>query len=260
MTVTASRQSVPSGSGELPRHRRVLQESGPAAGRISGINHLVLYTYDMNEGVRFYRDLLGLRVVRTVRFTPSAEGLRSAALHSSGSAVLARTEAAPVALTMKVRQVFFEMGNGELFSLYEAPGVSTHPDAPLSGVLWPPPASEQWSRPRELQKLDHLSFDVPMHGDVEWFREHLLSQGVAVSEITERRGVNNAHRFISSIYFNDPSGNPLEIASMNASDTTWRTYDFSDWFMDEDPVPALIDAAPEQAQPLAPRWLRLSTG
>jgi catechol-2,3-dioxygenase len=55
-----------SGPGELPLHQRILQERGPAMGRISGINHLVLFTQDMNEGVRFYRDVLGLRVVRTV--------------------------------------------------------------------------------------------------------------------------------------------------------------------------------------------------
>jgi catechol 2,3-dioxygenase-like lactoylglutathione lyase family enzyme len=245
--------------GKLPRHRRVLQESGPAAGRISGINHLVLFTHDMNEGVRFYRDLLGLRVVRTVRFTPTAEGLRSAAQHSSGLAVVAQSKSSPSAVTMKVRQVFFEMGNGELFSLYEAPGVAKRPTAPLSAVLWPSAGSEQWSQTRELEKMDHLSFDVPAHGEVEWFREHLLSHGVAVSEITERRGAGNTHRFISSIYFSDPSGNPLEISSFNASDDVWRSYDFSDWFMDEDPVPALLDSTSDEIKPLIPRWIGAST-
>jgi catechol-2,3-dioxygenase len=107
--------------------------------------------------------------------------------------------------------------------------------------------------------MDHLSFDVPTHADVVWFREHLLSHDVAVSEISERRGANNAHRFISSIYFNDPSGNPLEIATFNAPDGAWRSYDFSNWFMDEDPVPALLDDASEEVQPLVPHWVRPST-
>src|SRR5262249_18003126 len=101
MTETTSRNARP-GPRELPRHRRVLQETGKAVGRISGINHLVLFTRDMNEGVRFYRDLLGLRVVRTGRFTNSAEGLRSAALHSSGSAIHAESGRAP-AVTMTLR-------------------------------------------------------------------------------------------------------------------------------------------------------------
>jgi len=254
MTATTFQKANPA-SRELPRHRRVLQESGKAIGRISGINHLVLFTRDMNEGVRFYRDFLALRVVRTGRFTNSAEGLRSAALHSTGLAVHAESGRVP-AVTMTLRQVFFEMGNGELFSLYEAPTVAKRPDAPVSSVLWPAAGTDQWSPPHQPQKLDHLSFEVPTHADVVWFREHLLAHGVAVSEVTERRGVNNMHRFISSIYFSDPSGNPLEIASFDASDGAWQSYDFSDWFMDEDPVPALLDPRSENAQPLLPHWVQ----
>lgn len=259
MTQTAPQKKALSVSGELPRHQRILQESGPAAGRISGISHLVLFTHDMNEGVRFYRDLLGLRVVRTLSFVPSAEGLRSAAHHTRGLAVVTQSEPSPTAVTTKVRQVFFEMGNGELFSLYETPDVSKRPAASISSVLWPSVGSERCSQPREPQKMDHLSFEVPTHADVVWFREHLLSNGVAASEITERRGANSAHRFISSVYFYDPSGNPLEIASMNASDPAWRSYDFSNWFFDEDPVPALVDGAPDKIQPLVPRWIRPPT-
>lgn len=259
MTVIARHGSGSSALGELPRHRRILQESGPATGRISGINHLVLFTQDMNEGVRFYRDLLGFRVVRTVRFTTSADGLRTAARHSSGSAVHAESESSPVAVNMELCQVFFEMGNGELFSLYETAAVSKRPHAPVSSVLWPSRGKERCSQPREPQKMDHLSFDVPTHEDVEWFREHLLAHGVAVSDITERRGVDNTHRFISSIYFFDPSGNPLEISSFNAADGAWQSYDFSDWFMDEAPGAALVDGAPEDGQTLVPHWVRPST-
>jgi catechol 2,3-dioxygenase-like lactoylglutathione lyase family enzyme len=255
MTVTAQESSV---AGELPHHQRILQESGPATGRISGINHLVMFTRDMNEGVHFYRDLLGFRVVRTLRFTTSADGLRTAAHHSSGSAVRTEANPSPVSVTMELNQVFFEMGNGELFSLYETEAVSQHPHAPVSSVLWPAGGKERCSQPLQPQKLDHLAFNVATHEDVEWFREHLLANGVAVSDVTERRGVDNTHRFISSIYFFDPSGNPLEISSFNAADDKWREYDFSDWFMDEAPVPALVEGAPESARALAPRWVRPS--
>lgn len=258
MTAVAPKESGLSTSGDLPRHQHIVQERGPATGRISGINHLVLFTRDMNEGVRFYRDVLGLRVVRSVCFTTSADGLRRAAQHSSGAAVQTTSEPSPVAVTMTVRQVFFEMGNGELFSLYEAPGVVEKPAAPVSSVLWPAVVSELCSQPREPQKMDHLSFDVATHADVEWFREHLLAHGVAVSAISERRGANNAHRFISSFYFFDPSGNPLEIATFDASDGAWRSYDFSDWFMDEDPVPALVDDSSDGEHALAPHWVHPS--
>lgn len=256
MTVIAQGSSAP---GELLRHQRILQESGPATGRISGINHLVMFTQDVNEGVRFYRDLLGFRVVRTLRFTTSADGLRTAAHHSSGSAVQAEAEPSPVAVAMELNQVFFEMGNGELFSLYETAAVSKRPHAPVSSVLWPAAGKERCSQPLEPQKMDHLAFNVATHEDVVWFREHLLAHGVAVSDVTERRGVDNTHRFISSIYFFDPSGNPLEISSFNAADRAWRDYDFSDWFMDEEPVPALIEGAPDGARALAPRWVRPSS-
>jgi hypothetical protein len=109
---------------------------------------------------------------------------------------------------------------------------------------------------RENQKFDHLSFDVPEHEDVVWFREHLLANGVAVSEVSERRGKDGAHRFISSIYFYDPSGNPLEISSMFTADEDWQTYDFSTWFVDEEPVPALLDGASSTTPTLVPGWAR----
>jgi len=236
-------------------HRQVLQQAGAAAGRINGINHLVMFTHDMNEGVRFYRDILGMRVVRTQRFKTTGAGLRAAAHHSSGGAVAA-DEASAISVEILLKQVFFEMGNGELFSLYEAPGVAEHPAAPVSSLLWPASVKEGWSQPNVPQKLDHLSFDVSSHDDVLWFREHLLSHGVSVSDVSERRGVNNTHRFISSIYFVDPSGNPLEISSFDATDIAWESYDFSDWFMDEQPVDSLITSAHTNRDQYRPRWLK----
>ncbi|MER2535886.1 MAG: VOC family protein [Rhizobiaceae bacterium] len=240
----------------LPRHRRILQERGPAKGLITGINHLVLFTHDMNEGVRFYRDVLGLRVVRTMRFVPSAHGLRAAAHHSSGNAVSGEASSpAPASMTSKVRQVFFQMGNSELFSLYESPEISKVPAAPISTFLWPSIEDGRIGPAHDNQKFDHLSFDVPTHADVVWFREHLLASGVPVSEVSERRGKDNAHRFISSIYFYDPSSNPLEISSMNIADEQWRSYDFSTWFFDEDPVPSLLDDS-DNHRTLVPNWSR----
>jgi catechol 2,3-dioxygenase-like lactoylglutathione lyase family enzyme len=259
MTVKAPQKSGSSASGEQPRHRQILQESGPAAGRISGINHLVLFVRDMNEGVQFYRDVLGLRVVRTQRFTTTPEGLRSAAHHSKGQAVEPKSKQSPIGVTMNVRQVFFEMGNGELFSIYESSDTVKRPPAPISSFLWPSADAERWSQPREPQKLDHLSFDVRTHADVVWFREHLLAHGISVSDISERRGENNSHRFISSIYFSDPSGNPLEISTFETHDDAWRSYDFSSWFIDENPVPALLNPSLDEVQALLPNWVRPTT-
>jgi catechol-2,3-dioxygenase len=160
---------------------------------------------------------------------------------------------------MSVRQVFFEMGDGKLFSLYESPTVATRPAAPISSFLWPSAGPERWTQPREPQKLDHLSFDVPTQADLVWFRGHLASHGVEVSEVSERRGADGAHRFISSIYFSDPSGNPLEIATFDAPNAAWQTYDFSNWFFDEHPVPALLDEGSGKGQALTPHWVPAST-
>lgn len=240
---------------DVPPHRRILQERGPAVGRITGINHLVMFTHDMNEGVKFYRDVLGMRVVRTQRFVTTGEGLKSAAHHSSGAA-LQQSVASDVSVEIKVRQVFFEMTSGELFSLYEAPGVVPRPVAPISSVLWPNSNTAMWSKPVEPQKLDHLSFNVTTHADVVWFREHLIAHGFDVSDVAERRGANNKHRFISSIYFSDPSGNPLEISSFDEQDPMWGSYDFTDWFIDKDPVSELVDPQAESAKRLIPHWVR----
>ncbi len=237
-----------------PRQKRILQESGLATGRILGINHLVLFVDDMNAGVHFYRDILGLRVVRTQRFITDPESMRTEIHHSSGSAVQDKVHSA-ISVSLDVRQVFFEMGNnGSLFSIYEAPGIAERPAAPIASLLWPEENKRRWSKPETPQKLDHLAFDVPTHADVRWFRQHLLDNGIACSEMSERRGANNSHKFISSIYFADPAGNPLEISSMEQTDADWKGYDFSSWFIDKDPVEALVTPG-SGAGTLEPRWI-----
>src|ERR1051325_4016344 len=44
---------------------------GPAVGRLAGVNHLQLIVSDMDRSVRFYRDILGLRVIRTTSDYPA---------------------------------------------------------------------------------------------------------------------------------------------------------------------------------------------
>lgn len=237
-----------------PLHQRILQENGAATGRIKGINHLVLFVDNMDAGVRFYRDIMGLRVVRTQRFVTAPESIRTAIHHSAGLATHDDVQSA-ISVEFDVRQVFFEMGNdGSLFSIYEVPEMEQRPHAPIASLLWPEENKRLWSKPEVPQKLDHLAFDVPTHADVHWFRKHFLDNGIACSEVSERRGANGGHKFISSIYFADPAGNPLEISSMEAVDADWQGYDFASWFMDKEPVPALLD--PNAArETLLPRWI-----
>jgi catechol 2,3-dioxygenase-like lactoylglutathione lyase family enzyme len=156
---------------------------------------------------------------------------------------------------MDVRQVFFEMGNGELFSLYEAPQVSQAPETAISSVLWPAIDPESVSAPHTPQKMDHLSFNVDTNEDVHWFRQHLADSDIPVSDVTERRGANGEHRFITSIYFYDPSGNPLEISTFAPAEQEWAGYDFSTWFLDQSPVEALVQDTAADTPTLTPRFI-----
>lgn len=213
--------------------RRVVQTHGPAVGKISGINHLVLFVADLDEAVTFYRDLLGLKIVRTQpRFSTNALSLQGTALMSAGDLEN------PALVDYSVRQVFFQMGNGELFSVYAVDDIEPDPDASVVSFLWPDGPSKVPERP---SKLDHLSFDVASRGDLDFFRDHLTANGVVVSDVVERRGNDDSHRFLASIYFADPSGNPLEIATFDWDSPGWTDYDFDTWFRDSEPTPALLD-------------------
>lgn len=140
--------------------QQVVKEHGAATGRITGINHIVLFVGDLDEAVTFYRDVLGLKVVRTQpRFSTNALSLQGQALMSSGDL------GGESLVDFSVRQVFFQMGNGELFSVYEVDGERPEPDASVVSFLWPDDAAKAPTHPA---KLDHLSFDVASKQDVIW--------------------------------------------------------------------------------------------
>jgi hypothetical protein len=44
---------------------------------------------------------------------------------------------------------------------------------------------------------------------------------------------------VKSIYFYDPDGTPLEIATWDFADPTWEQHRDDNYFLDEDPVPSL---------------------
>jgi catechol 2,3-dioxygenase-like lactoylglutathione lyase family enzyme len=212
-----------------PHDEGLVVGGAAAAGRIRGISHLALMTHDMEASVRFYRDVLGLRVVRTNppvdtgRTTPGGEREPYYAFS---------------------RQYFFDMGNGELFSLYETDVVAPRFEASIVDNLWPEPPTR--SRGVEHpQKLDHMAFDVASRDDLVWFRERLEACGISVSKIVERNLDPSHAKFVKSIYFYDPSGNPMEIATLDEGDPEWVGYDRSDWYRDDDPVPALTSPVDE---------------
>ena len=192
-------------------------QAGAATGRIHGTNHLVLIVDDMDASVRFYRDLLGFTVVRT-----TARALD------------------PKRAVQNVRTYFFDIGSadGLKLGLYEVVRDSSRGDdgrePALANFLWPG-ASRDVVNPR---KMDHLAFNVDTYDDLVWFQTHLRAHGLEVSEIT----VRPVEEFVASIYFYDPSGMPLEIATFDYSgneDTRGPSHPTA-WMRDKDPVPALL--------------------
>ncbi|GHB67660.1 hypothetical protein GCM10010377_68190 [Streptomyces viridiviolaceus] len=192
----------------------LVTSAGPAAGRLQGVNHLQLIVDDMDESVRFYRDVLGLRVVRT-------RTKENYPVSPSGFNML--------------KNYFFDMGNGGLLSLVQIEGAQGSPqdtEPAVSGSwLWP----DTTRGPQFPRKMDHLAFDVESHDDMVWFHAHLRECGVKVTEIITRED----EHFVESIYFYDPNGIPLEIATFDRAHPRWKTHDPNMWFWDPEPVPAL---------------------
>ncbi len=185
--------------------RQIDVSAGAAAGKISGYHHVVLLCRDMERTAHFYRDILGLRIVRT---SPAQRGYE--------------------------RQYFFALGNGEMFSLYQMESVPERPEPPVVSRLWPGTAAVA-ERP---QKLDHLAFKVDTRADLEWFHERLVEHGVPVSDVVPDPP---GQRFLPGrIYFYDPDGNPLEISCDEPADPDfWEGFDQREWLKDHDPVPSI---------------------
>jgi catechol 2,3-dioxygenase-like lactoylglutathione lyase family enzyme len=192
---------------ELAVHQKIKGAAGEAIGKISSINHIQLIVRDMEESVLFYRDILGLEVVKT-----------------TGKSYLDNVSLSPI-----TRNYFFKMGNGELLTLIELK------DAPVPEPsiwdLWPASLD---STPH-IRKMDHLAFNVDSLAELEWFRQHFIRNGVKVTDILGRE------RFVKSIYFVDPTGNALEIATWAPEDPAWQDHKPEDWMLDSEPVSSLLE-------------------
>lgn len=168
----------------VQRDLGVVKQGGAAAGRLTGISHLAFITHDMEASVRFYRDVLGLKVVRTNPPTDTLRYVRES---------YDRDDSAN--LTFE-RQYFFELPNREIFTLYEVPNPDDQFDASIVPHLWPelPARVRAGARP---QKADHLAFDVPNRDELVWFKERLEAYGIPVSKIIERKLDPSHAKFVS---------------------------------------------------------------
>ncbi|MFI6519676.1 VOC family protein [Spirillospora sp. NPDC050679] len=150
-----------------------------------GVNHLALVCSDMARTVGFYRDVLGMRLVKTVDLP-----------HGSG------------------QHFFFDMGNGDLLAFFWFPGA---PDA-VPGISNPVTVPGIGDFVSAVGSMNHLALNVPEERFLE-YRAKLKAKGVRVSPIIDHdhspeQFATELHDgvYVRSFYFQDPDGILLEFA------------------------------------------------
>lgn len=153
---------------------------------IRGVNHIALVCADMARTVRFYRDVLGMPLVKTIEL-PNGMG----------------------------QHFFFDIGNDDCLAFFwfagahaAEPGVSNARGLPDRADITSAHAS-----------MNHLAFDVPLER-FEEYRQRLIDDGVDVSAILDHddseyqvAAAFHPGVFVRSFYFCDPDGVLLEFAS-----------------------------------------------
>ena len=153
---------------------------------LRGVHHVALVCSDMAATVRFYRDVLGMPLVKTVEL-PREGG----------------------------QHFFFDIGNGDCLAFFwfpgaqpAQPGVSNAPALPDRGDITSAHAS-----------LNHLAFEVPLER-FEDYRQAVIDAGVEVSMVLDHD--DSEHQiapafhpgvYVRSFYFRDPDGVLLEFAA-----------------------------------------------
>jgi catechol 2,3-dioxygenase-like lactoylglutathione lyase family enzyme len=190
-------------------------EDVPRECAIGGVNHIVLYCKDLDRTVRFYQDLLGMEAVYTVD-------------HRDFTSIAGDIGADP----RWTRTYFFHFpGNPAIIAFFELPSLPENSAAPsITAELWDDP-----SGPAHPTKMDHLALDAPSRESLVYWQQRLRSHGVKVSEIVEREET----KLVKSIYFKDPDGLDLELATWNRQDPAWRDAGPEYRFLDKTPVPSL---------------------
>jgi catechol 2,3-dioxygenase-like lactoylglutathione lyase family enzyme len=151
---------------------------------VKGINHLALVCKDMARTVEFYRDVLGMPLIKTI-VLPRGMG----------------------------QHFFFDIGNGDALAFFwfadapEAqPGIASAKRAPLPG-------------PSAHGSMNHVAINVPAEKIDEYYRK-LKAKGVECSRVVNHDDSPlqaslelTPSTFVRSIYFYDPDGIALEFAA-----------------------------------------------
>jgi catechol 2,3-dioxygenase-like lactoylglutathione lyase family enzyme len=152
----------------------------------SGINHLALVCQDMARTVAFYRDVLGMPLIKTIEL-PAGMG----------------------------QHFFFDCGGGDALAFFwfaDAP-----PAAP--GIAAPAHRPDQGELQSAHGSMNHVAFNVPSEA-IEGYVERLRSAGIECTDVANHDdsewGISKEMHpgvFVRSIYFQDPDGILLEFAS-----------------------------------------------
>jgi catechol 2,3-dioxygenase-like lactoylglutathione lyase family enzyme len=170
---------------------------------IQGVNHLALVCRDMAKTVEFYRDVLGMPLVKTIDL-PGGRG----------------------------QHFFFDIGNGDSLAFF------WFPDAPAAapGVSAPQALPTEGSFVTAHGSMNHIAFNVPADKFDEYY-DRLKSKGIAVTRVlnhdnspTQVSDEVTDDVFVRSVYFFDPDGVCLEFAAWTGS--------FDDSDVAHDPVTA----------------------
>ena len=162
-----------------------------------GVNHLALVCSDMSRTVHFYRDVLGMPLVKTIEL-PAGMG----------------------------QHFFFDCGNGDSLAFFWFPNA---PEA-VPGVTAPSARPDNGEILSAIGSMNHVAFNVPLEA-IDAYAERLRDAGVECSEVVNHDdsewGVSKEMHpgvFVRSIYFQDPDGILLEFAAwtrvLNESDVT----------------------------------------
>lgn len=191
-------------------------------GLITGINHILLVCQDMNRTVDFYVNVLGLTVKGTSQGTLTSAGLEGAKASSEMPRVT------------RTYHLITEDGTDIAFS--ELPDMDTQADGSLFvPSFWP----GAFRRPLRPSKVDHIALSVRSRADLLTIQGRLRDRGIEVSDLIERPPSADSPMFVKSIYFYDPDGIPLEVASWDRGDPAWALHDDAAYFRDPDPVPSM---------------------
>jgi len=153
---------------------------------IRGVNHIALVCKDMAKTVEFYRDVLGMPLIKTIDL-PGGHG----------------------------QHFFFDIGNGDSLAFF------WFPDSPeaVPGVTNPANLVGRGPITTANATMNHVAFDVSPD-KIDEYRERLVKAGVDVTPVvnhdaseTQASKEITPTTFVRSIYFLDPDGIQLEFAA-----------------------------------------------